>query len=354
MIEHFFEHPYTLRFLRGGVTGPHIEAFAASLVEGQYTRNAGRAVLRGVAHLGHWMEANALQLASLDEPMLSGFFDHIPTCRCVRRHKGQLPYCVAAGRRFLAWGRAEGLVTTSAPAPDVPALLQEFEAWMIRHRNVQPITLKDVYRRPLRRFLDCVGEDPTTYDAAGIRRFALAESQRVSTKTAKTSVSAVRQMLRFLAVTGRCRPELVDAAPTIANWRLSTLPTFISPDDVDQILDACDPSTPAGNQDRAMLLLMARIGLRAGDVAALRLEDIDWEAATVTVFGKGRRRSRLPLPQDVGDAILHWLRNGRPNSTDEHVFLRLRAPIGPYCDGQAVSARAAKAAGRAGVIHDPV
>jgi site-specific recombinase XerD len=350
MIENFFEHPYTLRFLRAGTTGPHIEAFAAALVASQYSRNAGRAALRGVAHLGHWMEANGLALASLDETMLSSFFDHIPTCHCVRRHKGQLPYCVAAGRQFLAWGRANGIVATAPPAPDVPRLIEEYEAWMRHHRNVAPITLKDVHRRPLCRFLEYVGDDPAKFDAKGIRGFVLAEAQRISPRAAKSSATALRQLLRFLSVMDRCRPELVDAVPTIANWRLSTLPTFISPAEIDRILAACDVSTAKGCQDRAMLLLMARLGLRAGDVAALRIGDINWAAATVTVFGKSRRRARLPLPQDVGDAILAWLEMWRPVVHDDHVFVRLRAPIGPFVDGQAVSTRAARAARRAGVV----
>lgn len=349
MIEKFFEHRYTLRFLRSGATAPHIEAFAASLVEAQYSHHAGRAVLRGVAHLGHWLDTVDRDMASLDEAVLTAFFDHIPTCRCVRRHKGQLPYCVAGARRFLGWCRDQGFVTTQRPAPSLPRLIVEFEAWMVHHRNVQPITLRDVYRRPLLRFIDHVGDDAAGFDATGIRTFVLAEAQRVAVRTAKSSASALRHLLRFLSVMGRCRPELVDAVPTIANWRLSSLPTFISPADVERILAACDPSTAGGCRDRAMLLLMARLGLRAGDVAALRFGDIDWAAATVTVFGKTRRRSRLPLPQDVGDAILAWLERWRPASSDDHVFLRLRAPIRPYADGQAVSTCAARATRRAGV-----
>lgn len=349
MIETFFEHPYTLGFLRSGATGPYIDGFASSLVKGQYTHNSARCLLRGVGHLGHWMEANDLVVATLDEAVLTAFFKHIPTCRCVRRHKGQLPYCVAGARRFLAWSRDAGIVTTPPPVLDVPPLIAEFEQWMLRHRNIAPVTLRDVYHRPLRLFLDHVGDDPACFDAAGIRGFVLAEAQRVSAKTAQNSLSAVRQMLRFLAVMGRCRPELVDAAPKIANWRLSALPAYVSREEVDRIIAACDPSTVSGCMDRAMMLLMARLGLRAGDVAALCLGDIDWSAATISVFGKSRRRSRLPLPQDVGDAILAWLDGPRPCFDDDHVFLRLRAPGGPFPDGQGISCRAAKAARRAGV-----
>jgi integrase len=155
-------------------------------------------------------------------------------------------------------------------------------------------------------------------------------------------------LIRFLAITGRCPPELVDAPPTIARWRLSALPSFISQADVQRILDAPDIGTRAGLRDRAMLLLMARLGLRAGDVAAMRLVDIDWQAATLTVMGKGRRESKLPLPQDVGDAVVAWLYDGRPDSDDEHLFLTVRAPFRPV-DHSVPSIMAARTAARAGV-----
>jgi site-specific recombinase XerD len=155
-------------------------------------------------------------------------------------------------------------------------------------------------------------------------------------------------LLRFLAITGRCPPELVDAPPTIARWRLSSLPAFISQEDVQRILDAPDTSTHTGLRDRAMLLLMARLGLRASDVAAMRLVDIDWHGATITVTGKGRRESKLPLPQDVGDAILAWLSDGRPDSDDDHVFLTVRAPFRAL-NHSTPSAVAARTAARAEV-----
>lgn len=351
MIETYFEHAPTLAFLRSGKTGPHIDGFATFLLAGQYTHRTARSQLLGVAHVGQWMEANKIEIAALDESVLDSFFAHIPICDCVPRHSlAQRQYYSAGGRNFLSWARPIGFVTSRQPSDPIPPLIAEFEAWMILHRNVAMNSLRDVYRFPLRRLLTSLGEDPGQWNARNIRRFVLEEASRVSGGTAGGAVSTIRQMLRFLAVTGRCTPELVHAPPKIARWGRDTLPAYISPENVDRIIAVCDPATAAGCQDRAMLLLMARIGLRAGDVAALRFGDLDWSAATVSVFGKSRRPARLPLPQDVGDSILTWLNKYRPAHDDDHVFLRLRPPIRPHPDGQPVSARAALAARRAGVV----
>jgi integrase len=132
--------------------------------------------------------------------------------------------------------------------------------------------------------------------------------------------------LRYLASQGKCRAGLDAAIPTIAGWRLASLPRCLSTDEVEQLLAACDPSSPMGLRDRAVILLLARLGLRASDVAALCFADIDWEDGSVLVKGKSRREVRLPLPQEVGDAILTYLEH-RPRVQDEHVFVRCVAPF---------------------------
>lgn len=174
----------------------------------------------------------------------------------------------------------------------------------------------------------------------------LEQSQQTGPSRAKHAVTAVRMLLRYLAIMERCAPELVDAVPTVAHWRCGTLPKHLSREVVDRIVASCNPATVTGRRDHAVVLLIARLGLRAGDVSALRLGDIDWSGATIGVFGKGRREARLPLPQDVGDAILAWLSDGRPDHSGDHVFLRVRAPGGPL-DRSSVKGIAARAAERA-------
>jgi integrase len=132
--------------------------------------------------------------------------------------------------------------------------------------------------------------------------------------------------LRYLATEGKCRPGLDTAIPAIAGWRLASLPRCLSVDEVEQLLAACDLTLPMGLRDRAIILLLARLGLRAGDVAALRVADIDWDDGSVLVKGKNRRETRLPLPQEVGDAMLAYLEQ-RPRVHGDHVFLRATAPF---------------------------
>lgn len=349
MIEQFYEHPHTLRWLRSGATGPHMDDYAQHVVDTGFAYHTGRGKLRGVAHLGHWMGNQSVAFPDLDEDVIEHFFAHFQSCTCVRRNKGCFREQRSAVCGFLVWARASSLVhTLPPPPPPVPPLIEEFEAWMVHHRGAMLSTLRDAYRLPLRRLLCALGEDPSIWDAVAIRRFIMALAASDGHGLVKSAVSATRMMLRFLAITGRCPPELVDAPPTIARWRLSALPAFISQEDVQRLLDAPDIGTRMGLRDRAMLLLMARLGLRAGDVTSMRLADIDWQGATITVTGKGRRESRLPLPQDVGDAILSWLSDGRPASDDDHVFLRVRAPFRAI-DHSTPSMVAARTAARAGV-----
>ena len=351
MIEEFFEHPYTLRYLRDGVTAPHIDDFAVTLVEQGFKRGWARSLLRGVAHLGHWLDRRSLTLAELDEEVLKDFRKHLSRCRCVRGNKGRLEYCRSGSRRFLSWARAQGLAP-AALCESVPPLIQSFEKWMLEHRKVASSTLGN-YRLQLRRFLDAAGDDPVRYNATSIRDFILVQSQRTGPSRAKSAVTAVRMLLRYLSLTGQCAPELIDAVPTIAHWKLGPLPRYLSTEVIDQMVESCDQTTASGRRDRAVLLLITRLGLRAGDVAALRLGDIDWSTATIMVSGKSRRETRLPLPQDVGDAILAWLAEGRPVQDDSHVFVTARAPVGslhPRSVGGIAARAAERVAKRTGAI----
>src|SRR5262249_43677337 len=153
---------------------------------------------------------------------------------------------------------------------------------------------------------------------------------------------------RFLAALGLCRTGLEQAVPTIPQWRLSALPRYIDSTDVERLIATCDAATPTGMRDRAILLLLARLGLRAGDIVALRLSDIDWQRASLCVCGKTRRETRLPLPQDAGDAVLDYVDRDRPRVTCDRVFLRSKAPFKPM-SGSTVSSVVRRAHDKAGI-----
>jgi site-specific recombinase XerD len=155
--------------------------------------------------------------------------------------------------------------------------------------------------------------------------------------------------VRFLIAEGKCATGLDAAIPVLAHWRLSSLPRYLQPEQVEGIITSFDQNTPVKRRDRAILLLLARLGLRAGDVVKLRLNDIDWEGAWIYVAGKGRCQAQLPLTQEVGYAILDYLKDGRPQTDTDVLFIRSRAPFCAFASHSAISVIVAKAMRRAGV-----
>jgi integrase len=162
-------------------------------------------------------------------------------------------------------------------------------------------------------------------------------------------VTALRAFLRYLWHDGATATDLTPCVPSVATWRFATLPKALRPGQVQQVLDACDRRTAQGRRDYAILLLLARLGLRAGEVVALQLEDIDWAAGCLTLRGKGGRRSPFPLPADVGAALVAYLRQGRPRCASRQVFIRQRAPWIGFANWLAISALVARALARAGI-----
>ena len=193
-----------------------------------------------------------------------------------------------------------------------------------------------------------LGDDPGVYDAALIRRVLLAKMQPWSPSHAKTLASVMRMYLRFLAAEGRVPGALVAAVPPVPRWQLSDLPRHIPTEDVERAIVCCGDH-PTGVRDRAILLLLARLALRAGDIVALRLGDIDWDRAEIRVSGKSRHEAVLPLPQDAGDALHAYIATVRPRVDEEKVFLCIQAPWRALTESSIVSSLASRALDRAGV-----
>jgi integrase len=213
----------------------------------------------------------------------------------------------------------------------VEELLGLYRAWLLVERGVTPGTARG--------YLDCVrpfvatrasGDalEFTRVTAADVTAFVLAACPGRAVGSAKLIVCALRSLLRWLHVTGQVPVSLAAAVPSVAGWRLSGLPKGLEPGQLRSLLGACDRRTPTGRRDYAIMLLLARLGLRAGEVARLGLDDIDWRRGEIAVFGKGDRGERLPLPADVGVAIAGYLRRGRPGTAQgRSVFVRVHAPL---------------------------
>ena len=346
MLERCVKNPLTRHRLRGGPAGPFLDGFAESMCAKGYSSETSSSYRQAADHLGQWAARRGVAIADLDEDLLARFVRHLPRCRCRGKRGGhkRVPFRVHAFLRYL---REVGVVTTSAPEATRPALVTEYGAWMRDRRGLAVTTM--AHALPMvQALLGSVGHDPTRLDAAGVRRFVLEYIQQHAPASAGCVTTSVRCFLRWLVVHGRCSPDLVAAVPAMPTWRLATLPRYLADADVERILEACDRPSPVAGRDRAMLLLLARLGLRAGDVVALRLGDIEWERGRLRVVGKGRRETRLPLPQDAGDALLGYLEAERPAAATDHVFLTARPPIHPL-RSSGLRDVVCRAIGRAGV-----
>jgi len=348
MLDFYIESDFRLRRLRQCPVGEHMNGFAGWLHSAGYRRRPAQLALRAAAHLGHWVSARAIPTGRLDE-QLDAFVRHLPACACSHDFQGRDDYHAAGAQRFVEYLQTTGVVLRACAEPEpVPTLIMGFCDWMREHRGVAESTLAN-YAPLVAEFVAALGENTSTYDASAVRAFIFARANQHGRGRAKSIVTAVRMFLRFLAAYGRCSVDLIAAVPRIAHWKLSALPRYISAEAIEQLIATCDPTTTAGARDRAIILLLARLGLRAGDVRDLRLADIDWSQGRLRVVGKGRCETWLPLPQAAGDALLHYLLHYRPKIGDEHVFLRVYAPLGPLPSSGPISKLVRRAIQRAGI-----
>jgi len=300
--------------------------------------------LRQVAHLSRWMVSADVAVSDLTMECLEGFLEG-------RRCVGGSRNCSLQGLRVLL-----AVLDDSGVAPDerppaplgaAEVLLASFRWHLLAERGLAECTA-DAYVARARRFLaGCADLSMTT--SAEVTRAVQREAARVSVGSTQYFVAGLRAFLRFCFVEGLIGADLSAAALAVTGRRRSSLPKGIGTD-AQRLLESCDRRRCDGRRDYAMLMVLVRLGLRAGEVAGLRLEDIDWRVGEIMVHGKGRRTDRLPLPADVGEAIVAYLRRGRPKTTRREVFLRMLAPIGPLGRG-GVSCVVRRACRRAGVAE---
>lgn len=349
MLSMYFAGPVRVRQLRSGPCGTELEGFAEYLGQCGYSRISARRHLRSAEHFVHWARRRAVRVDAADSLAISRFEDHLLRCRC-GRYDCRDRMSIVAGVRLFVEHLREGtpVIRSTEPVPSRAPLLKSFDDWMRKQRGTTDATLSN-YDRPIRALIERFGDDPNDLDARGLRGFVMQQSRSTGWAAAKHCTTALRMFLRFLIAEGRCPAALLGAIPTLAHWRLAAVPRYLPPEDVERLIASCDVSTPVGLRDRAILLLLARLGLRAGDIVGLRLQDIDWKNAWISVCGKGRQQTRLPLSRDVGRAIVAYLQDGRPPADTDTLFLRTRAPFRALQSHCAVSVLVDRAIRRAGV-----
>jgi len=311
------------------VTGPlatYSDGFRLELARQGFTANSASNQLQLMAHASRWLASRGHDAEGLTPARVQEFLD-------ARRAEGYtLWLSPKAMVPVLGYLRGIGVVPAPVPAtPTTPAdkLIEHYRTYLVTERGLAVGTVTS-YLHVARLFLSTRPAEGSLglehLSASEVSGFALAECTTRTVGSAKYIVCGLRALLRFLYVAGFTDRQLEAAVPKVAGWRLAGLPKAIGPDDVTRLLASCDRRSTFGRRDFAVLSVLARLGLRAGEVAAMELADIDWRAGELVIRGKGRRQERLPLPVDVGDAIAGWLRRGRPRCECATVFTRVRAP----------------------------
>ena len=313
---------------RPGRLGPFVESYRVWLLEAGYTPKTVRWMLRDLSRLGRWMDAEDVEIGALS---VAGVESWLAARRAADGYRVPTVRALRALLSYLGDVGVIGAEETPALSP-VEALVDGYRQWLIADRGLAAMTVLR-YETLARRFLtarvtptDELGV--TGLDGAVVSRFLLVECERVCLGSAKGKVAELRSLLRFLHVRGFTPRSLAESVPGVAGWRETTIPPTMPQADIEALIASCDRSTLDGARDRAMLMLLARLGLRSIEIARLQLDDLDWRAGDLLVRGKARRDDRLPIPDDVGRALAAYLAV-RGCHESRCVFLTLRAPIRP-------------------------
>jgi site-specific recombinase XerD len=326
-VDPYFRYDAVCRRLRVGPLSDYIDTFAEILSDYGYAKDTGQQQLRAIARLSRWMSLHDLRAQDLDEEAVTRFLQG-------RRRQGLVrhiePRTLAL---FLEHLRQAGVI--GRPAPDseengLGRIQRDFERYLLHERGLAAATIIN-YLRITRTFLATHSGtgtfDPRRLCPADVIRFVQRIAQSQPPRSAKHTITGLRAFLRFLYVQGRTAADLAPSVPTIPHWKLTAIPGSLKGHEVESLLRSCDRTTTVGKRDYAVLCLLARLGLRAGEVAAMTLDDVDWRSGELTVRGKGRTLERLPLLAEVGQALAAYLREARPSCATRHLFVTARAPF---------------------------
>jgi site-specific recombinase XerD len=336
MIDRFYAAGIKVGQLRCGPLASQIDGFAGLLLRQGYATYTGRWKIRVVADLSRWLHRRQMRTKDLNEEQIGQFLKTRRKQRLIRRGD---PQTLA---QFVGHLRQTGVTPSLCRAVSnnpMDRITTDYARFLIHQRGLSQATL-DNYLPTVQRFLE------TRFGAGSISLhrlcvsdvtdFIVRDCSTGSPKQTQQAASALRSFLGFLTQEGKVAAPLAASVPTVANWRLAELPQFLEPAQVQKLLNHCDQNSPVGRRDYAVLLLLARLGLRAGEVVHLSLDDINWEAGEVLIRGKSAREDRLPLLSDVGQALARYLKDDRPSCSCRRVFLRMRAPRQGFSSSAAI------------------
>jgi site-specific recombinase XerD len=348
-MEQLYKDPRTPLRMREGPLGAYVDALAQQLSDEGYAKASARYALQLVADLGRWLRRRRIIAPQLTPEHLGRYLEY----RSRDRHGRSGDAAIL--RRLFSLLLDKGIVAQSAPIEKTPAeqLEEQFRLYLERERRLAPATVLH-YLVFARRFLaQCFADQELRLDglrAADVVGFVQREAARLHhPKRSKLMTAALRSLLQYAHYRGLIGIDLRSGVPTVASWSMASLPRALSADEVQRLLAHCERHTPVGRRNWAILLLLARLGLRAGEVVGLVFEDLDWEAGELCIPAHGGNSDRLPIPQDVGAALADYLHHSRPACSSRRVFVRMRAPHRGFASSVAICSIVRRALERAGL-----
>lgn len=347
-VDTYFTRPCALRRLYEGPIGIQIDLFADRLLSEGHSQASATLHLRVVADFSRWLAREKVGLSDLNEGIVERYL------RCRSRHGKRTTGYHVVFRRLFAVLRDVGAIRPRPPEDLGPLdqIARDFERYSTQERGLANSTVT-ARKLALRQFLRDQHiarlESLSNLTAAEIGRFIDRYVQTHSRNLAEAMCTTLRSFLQYLRYRGEISVELSGSLPHARKWRFTSLPSYLEPREIERVLATCNRRSPVGRRDYAILQVLSRIGLRANEVRLLTLDDIDWESGQLTVRGKGGRDAVMPLPKDVGAAIVDYLRHGRPISDSRRLFLRDHAPRDGFVTSGAVTCVAKLALRRAGI-----
>jgi len=342
-----FERPETDRRPQDSPLASHLASFATSLVENGYVESTVQSKLSLLAGFGQWLGRRRLSITDFNEQLAERFIAY--KRRKARVHRGNRETLL----QFLGHLQTRDVIPAPTPACDdspLAAILTRYERHLRSERGLAAATVVN-YLPCIRKFLiERFREKPLVIRevrSSDVAAFILRHAPTMSPRRAQLVTAAFRSFFRFLFQDGELLVNLALSVPSVADRRLATIPKYLSPDQVERVLGTCNCQTATGRRDYAILLLLARLGLRAGEVVSLRLDDVDWRTGELLVRGKGLLHDRMPLPVDVGEALTSYLRMDRPACKTRRVFVCMKAPRSGFAGPSTLSTIVRRALDRA-------
>jgi len=349
VINQLFTFSSTIERLRQGPLSEHLDACAAGVAEQGYSHDSIRQQIVAIADFSRWLKQKNIDVHALDSKVVDRFLRLRGRPRRVRRGDPKTL------QRLLTMLRQKGVVKPHQPPVTDNAqarIVADFQRYLLQERGLSPLTLLH-YVPVMEQFLSerfhNRAPNFAMLRAPHVTGFVMRHARQLSPMRARLMVTALRSFFRYRRHRGAIATDLAACVPTVPNWSLSTLPRFLPAATVERILECCDQTTSVGRRNHAILLLLARLGVRAGEVVGLSLDDIDWSTGQITLRGKGGKSAQLPLAADVGAALAAYLRHDRPRSATRRVFLRHRAPLVGFGNSSTISSLVRRALKHAGV-----